>query len=168
MAPVEGALALFLCITLVGAAAHKLAGLDRAASAVAGLLGFDASARSLAIAAACVELAIGLAALIPTARTGALIGAAILWGGYALLLDRVARSGRAGFDCGCSLSRRSSDSGDQRLLAAALAALALAVALSPAHAAPGFMSMIAALGLFAIYIAIGELLSIRKITESPS
>ena len=167
MTMAEGALTLFLSILLVGAAVHKFMRRDRASTAVAGLLGLGSGAPAMAMAAACAELAIGVAMLLPETRTFAAVAAASLWGGYALLLDRVARSGRAVFDCGCSFFRRSSGSGDQRLIAATLALLAAAVALLPAHAALTILSVPAGLGFFALYVAVGELLSIRKITESP-
>lgn len=165
ISPLEGALGVFLAMVLLGAAGHKLTGLDRAAKAAAGLIGQSSFSRTIAVLAAGIEAGLALAMLFPASRAFAAGGAACLWLVYALLLNRVARSGGTGFDCGCSFSRQSSDSRDQRMVAAGLAGLAAVLALLPEHAAPSFATVFAALGFFALYIAIGELLSVKKAKE---
>lgn len=166
LVPLEGSVSVFLGLVLLMSASHKLAALERSSTAVAGLLGLTRPSRPLALLAASVEIALGILVVVPGYRSLAATGAAGLWLIYAALLQRMIASGRRGFDCGCSLSRRSGDTADQRWLATGLAAIATVIALLPASAAPGFGAVLAGFGFLALYLAAGELLAVRTILEN--
>jgi hypothetical protein len=159
-------IALFLAVVLLTAAAHKLVAMDRLATATARLTGVaPALGQPLSLAAAAVETGAGLALAVPAARPAGALIAVLLWAAYALLLLRAHRAGRA-FDCGCSFGAQ------PKIVtlypakrAAVLALLAVVVALLPATM-PGVLDLFAALGLFALYLAAGELAAVSSTGRS--
>lgn len=159
-------IALFLAVVLLTAAAHKLVARDRLAAAAARLTGVSpALGQPLSFAAAAVEAGAGLALAAPAARPAGALIAALLWAGYALLLWRAHRAGRA-FDCGCSFGAQ------PKIVtlfpvkrAVILALLAVVVALLPAGM-PGVLDLFAALGFFALYLAAGELAAVSSTGRS--
>ena len=125
------ALVLFLALVLLVAAAHKAIARERMAAAAARLTGSTPSIGSLAAwAAAGVEIAAGLALLMPPTRMLGGVIAALLWLGYAALLAR--RRGES-LDCGCSFGSRENPVGVFEIgRAVFLALLGTVVALLPA------------------------------------
>lgn len=145
------ALALFLALVLFVAAAHKALARARMAAAAARLTGLLMPIASLAAwVAAGVELAAGLALLMPTTQViGGLI-AASLWLAYALLL--ALRWGQS-LDCGCSFGTREKPVGAFEVgRAILLALLGVVVALLPSEALTP-EAPFAALALFALLMA---------------
>lgn len=152
-----GGLTLFLALLLGGSAAHKAVAHHRLATAATRLLGLPPSLGILAlIAAGVVEGAAALCLLVPDLHGAGAVMAALLWTSYAVALAR--HRGQT-LDCGCDLVARSRAVGAGHILRpAALAMLAL-LTLAPA---PPFdiTALFAGLGLLALYLALGELLSI--------
>lgn len=165
-APLANALALFLALVLGGASVHKFLDPGRASSAAAALIGLKAPAVLPALLAAVAEAVLALGLIAPVTRLFAAAGAVLLLAGYALLVRRAAVSGRASFDCGCSLSRRASSSKDQWKVTAALAILALLVALLPAPREADLPALLGAMAMASLYVALGELLSARKLRKA--
>lgn len=163
---VASALAFFLAVVLLTAAAHKLVARDRLAAAAARLAGVSpALGQPLSLAAAAVEAGAGLALVAPATRPAGAAIAAVLWAAYAVLLLRAHRAGRA-FDCGCSFGV------SPKIItlypakrAGVLAGLATAAALLPASF-PGVLDPFAALAFFALYLAAGELAAVSSIGRS--
>jgi uncharacterized membrane protein YphA (DoxX/SURF4 family) len=145
------AIALFLALVLLVAAAHKAIAHDRMAAAAARLTGSPSSMGSPAAwAAAALELLAGMAMLMPATRTVGGLLAAILWLGYAVLL---ARHWGQSLDCGCSFGSREKPVGAfETGRALLLALLGIVVALLPAGAITP-EAPFAALGLFALLTA---------------
>ena len=145
------ALALFLALVLFVAAGHKAIARARLVAATARLTGLQIPMASLATwAAAGVEIAAGLALLMPdTNMIGGLI-AVSLWLGYTLLL--ALRWGQS-LDCGCSFGAREKPVGAFEVGRAALIALLGAVVafLPPEALTPE--APFAALALFALLTA---------------
>lgn len=151
-------IALFLALVLLSAAAHKAFQADRLAGAAARLAGVNAGfGRVLAVTAGAVELLAAIALLFAATRPAGAAIAAGLWLVYAVLLVR--RRGEA-FDCGCTFGAHAAA---PRVFAPArailFAALAIAAALLPAGAwSPE--PLFAALALFSLQSAAGELAAI--------
>ena len=145
------ALALFLALVLLVAAAHKAVARDRMAAAAARLTGLKAPMGGLAASAAAgVELAAGLALLMPPTRMLGGVIAALLWLGYAALL---ARHWGQSLDCGCSFGGHEKPVGAFEVgRAGLLALLGVVVALLPSAAITP-EAPFAALGLFALLTA---------------
>lgn len=166
--------ALFLALVLGTAAAHKLAARDRLAAAVGRLTGLAAPlARVAMFGAAAVEAAAAIALLFTASRPLGAVLAALLWGGYAIALATARRRGEDAFDCGCSFAvQRKPVDGAMLLRPLLLAALALGVAataLLPVAGAPplpGVEPLFAALALYALYLAAGEIAALPSTRRS--
>jgi hypothetical protein len=150
-----GALAYFLALVLLVAAAHKAVARERMAVATARLLGLNhAMGATFAWTAAGIEALAALALILPDTRALGAIIAALLWAGYGVALVR--HWGQT-LDCGCSFSSRENPVGLFAVArATALALLGVMVAIFPSATftpeAP-----FAALGFFALLTATGEL-----------
>jgi uncharacterized membrane protein YphA (DoxX/SURF4 family) len=149
------ALALFLTLVLIGAAAHKAASRERLTHAVQRLLGLSAPMAALVLALAGVlEGLASLALLIPATSAAGAAGAALIWTLYALALLR--RRG-AVLDCGCDFAARDKPVDTAMILRPALlAALALSCALAP-PAQWSVETPFAAAALLALWFAASEL-----------
>lgn len=151
-------LSLFLALVLAMAAGHKLLDRERLAASAVALTGAPvALGASISLAAAAYEAATALALLLPATRPAGAMLAAILWAAYGFALWR--RLGMA-LDCGCNFAQRAKPV-DPFAVARAfgLAALAVAVVLAPALPLT-ILSPFAALGFLALYLALGEVMSI--------
>lgn len=157
------ALALFLALVLLGAAAHKAMQRDRLALAVARLLGLSAPIASLVLVlAAVLEALAALAIMIPQTAAGGLFAAALIWALYAAALLR--RWG-AVLDCGCDFAAREKPVGTITILRPAiLAALAAGCALAP-PAVWTVEAPFAAAALFALWFAASELAALPASTR---
>lgn len=155
------ALAIFLALVLVTSAAHKLIARDRLVAATGRLLRVsEGLALPVTFAAAALEAAAALALLIPATRpVGALLAGGI-WLVYAVALLRADDA----TDCGCSFGapKRGIDP-FTRIRPLALAVLAAIAALVPASF--DVVAPFAGLGLFAIYIAAGEIAATRSLAR---
>lgn len=151
-------LALFLALLLALSGAHKFIEAERMGAAAARLAGVPRAAGDmLSIAAATVEIAAGLALVLPGLQLVGGVLAALLWSVYGLALLR--RYG-AHLDCGCTFAARSKPVGLLAIArAAGLAALAVAIAAGPA-ASLSIETPFAAAALLALYLAAGELAAI--------
>ncbi len=151
-------IALFLALVLLSAAAHKAFQPERMAGAAARLAGTNLSfGRVLAVVAGATEFLAAIALLFAATRPAGAAIAAGLWLLYAVLLVR--RRGEA-FDCGCTFGAHAVA---PRVFAPAravlFAILAAAAALLPAGAwSPE--PLFAALALFSLQAAAGELAAI--------
>lgn len=153
-------LAWFLALVLAASAAQKLVERDRMALATAKLAGLNLSiAGPASLVAAAIEAMAAIALLFPSTQA---IGAALagtLWLGYGLALGAAARRGDS-LDCGCSFAARTKPvdafTVGRAFVLACLAMLALAAALAGATA-PGIEPLFAAVGLFTLYHAAGEI-----------
>ncbi|MFD0849874.1 MauE/DoxX family redox-associated membrane protein [Sphingosinicella xenopeptidilytica] len=153
-------IALFLALVLLSAAAHKAFQPERMAGAAARLAGTNAGfGKALAAAAGATELLAAIALLFAATRPAGAAIAAGLWLTYAVLLVR--RRGEA-FDCGCTFGAHTAA---PRVFAPAraifFAGLAGAAALLPAGAGSP-EPLFAALALFSLQSAAGELASIPQ------
>lgn len=153
-------IALFLALVLLSAAAHKAFQADRLAGAAARLAGVNAGfGRVLAATAGAVELLAAIALLFAATRPAGAAIAAGLWLVYAVLLVR--RRGEA-FDCGCTFGAHAAA---PRVFAPARAILFAALALAAAFLPAGAWSpepLFAALALFSLQSAAGELAAIPQ------
>lgn len=160
MGAVTQTAALLMAIVLAGAAVHKLAATDRLAAATGRLLRLAPPlARPVTFAAAALEGAAALALLYPPSRPlGALI-AACLWLAYGFALLAARRRGESMMDCGCSFAARRGGIDRFTLLRPfALALLAAGLAAIPsAPMAAAVEPIFAALALYALLLAAGEL-----------
>lgn len=154
------ALSLFLALVLAMAAGHKLLDRERLAASAAALTGApDALGPVLALAAAAYEAAVALALLFPATRAAGAILAAVLWSVYGIALLR--RLGST-LDCGCNFAARDKPVDRFSVIRAfGLAALAGAVLFAPALPVT-ILAPFAALGFLALYLALGEVMSITK------
>jgi hypothetical protein len=151
-------IALFLALVLLSAAAHKAFQPERMAGAAARLAGTNAGfGKALAAAAGATEFLAAMALLFAATRPAGAAIAAGLWLVYAVLLVR--RRGEA-FDCGCTFGAHTAA---PRVFAPArailFAGLAGAAALLPAGAGSP-EPLFAALALFSLQSAAGELAAI--------
>ncbi len=169
MAAVIPAMALFLALVLAGAAIHKLIDGDRLAGATGRLLGLNPPlARTAMLAAAALEGAAALALFPPASRPLGAAIAALVWLAYGIALSAARRRGESAMDCGCSFAaHRGGIDGFTLLRPFALTLLALAVMLAPAGG-PGFAvePLFAALALYALFFAAGELAALPPIRRS--
>ena len=154
------ALALFLALVLATAAAHKVHSRDRLGAAAARLAGVSRSMGDifLVLAGACEAIA-AVYLVTPAAMLAGAMIAAVVWASYALTLWR--RFGEV-LDCGCEIVVRPRPVGlEQIMRAGLLAGFAFVVAILPT-ATLGWEPMFAAAGLFAVYLAASEIMSIPK------
>lgn len=151
-------LSLFLALVLMMAAAHKVTDRERLAASATALTGAPAALGSvLSFGAAAYEAVVALALLFPTSRPSGALLAAGLWALYGVALAR--RFGST-LDCGCSFASREKPVDSFAVArAVGLAVMSIAVFLLP-PAPFTIMTPFAALGFFALYLALGELMSI--------
>lgn len=151
-------LSLFLALVLAMAAGHKLLDRERLAASAAALTGAPvALGVPISLAAAAYEAAVALALLFPATRPAGAMLAAVLWSAYGIALMR--RLGST-LDCGCNFAARAKPVDSFAVLRAfALAALATIALLTPAMPLT-LLSPFAALGFLALYLALGEIMSI--------
>lgn len=155
-------LALLLALVLGVSAAHKAHSPTRLGAAAARLAGVSLPAgQLLLVLTGAAEAVAALCLVLPVATTAGATTAAALWTAYALALWR--RRGEV-LDCGCDLVDRPRPIGPGQILRAALlASLALALALLPAAASTfSAEALLAALGLFALYLGASEILAIPR------
>ena len=157
-------LAWFLALVLATSSLQKLLERDRMSMATARLTGLNAAlALPVLLVAAAVEAMAALTLVFPQTQGLGAVLAGGLWLGYGAALLAAARRGDS-LDCGCSFTARTKPV-DSFMIARAfglaiLAGVALAAALAAALAgttAPGIEPVFAALGLFALYNAAGEI-----------
>jgi hypothetical protein len=151
-------ISLFLALVLVIAAGHKLLDRERLATSAAALTGApQAMGATISLAAAAYEAATALCLIFPATRTVGTILAALVWLAYGAALWR--RLGST-LDCGCNFAARAKPV-DRFSVARALglAALAATTLLTPAMPLT-ILSPFAALGFLALYLALGEIMSI--------
>lgn len=151
-------IALFLALVLIVSAAHKLIERERLAVAAARLTRASASMGAIvSIGAAVLEALAAIALLFPASRAigGAL--AAGIWGAYGIAL--ALRYGQS-LDCGCSFGAREKPV-DAFTVARAFGLSLLALACLPtAENTFTILSPFAALGVFALYLALGEIFAV--------
>lgn len=149
------ALALFLALVLLSAAAHKAIARERLTLVVARLLDLTAPMAALVLVlAAVLEALAALAIVIPATSAGGLLGAVLIWAFYALALLR--RRG-AVLDCGCDFAAREKPVGTITILRpVVLSALAAIGALAP-HGEWSVETPFAAAALIALWFAASEL-----------
>jgi len=153
-------LAWFLVLVLASSAVQKLIERDRMSTAPAKLAGLGLPiAGPVSLVAAAIEAMAAIALLFPSTQS---IGAALaagLWLAYGLALAAAARRGDS-LDCGCSFAARTKPVDaftiGRAFLLTCLAMLALAAAMAGATT-PGIEPLFAALGLFSLYHAAGEI-----------
>ncbi len=153
-------LAWFLALVLACSSLQKLLERDRLSMATARLTGFNlAVARPVMLVAATVEAMAALALLFAQTQALGAVLAGGLWLGYGTALLAAARRGDR-LDCGCSLAVRSKPVDGFMIARAfglvALAGLALVASLA-GPTVPGIEPVFAALGLFSLYHAAGEI-----------
>ena len=159
MAGIAQAAALFLALVLAAAAVHKLVARDRLAMATGRLTGLAPPlAGVVTLAAAAVEVSAAIAlVLTPVRPIGALLAAA-LWLVYSGALLAARRRGESAFDCGCGFAvQRKPVDGFTIARPFGLALLAAIVALLPITPVPIVEPVFAALALYALFLATGEI-----------
>lgn len=96
------AIALALACLLITAGVSKMFRPSRAAASIDAYALLPAGyGRRLWFSVAALEIAIGVALLLPDLRALAAVASAALFGGYALLIARAVWRGESDFDCGC-------------------------------------------------------------------
>jgi len=169
MTAIVSPLGYFLALVLIGAGGHKLLASDRLVAATGRLLRLvPPLARCVMFAAAAVEGAAAIALLLPASRPLGAVIAALLWSFYAIALSAARLRGDGALDCGCSFAvhRRGIDT-FAPIRAVGLALLAGWVALSSgAEAAFEVESLFAALALFSLFLAAGELAALPSLRGS--
>ena len=150
--------AAFMAVLLLASAGHMLISKARMREAVMALTGVPAwAAMGVLAAAAVVEAGVTLALLLPATRFVAALAAAGLWGAYLVL---ILRAGRA-VDCGCTFGGRAKAStaaqGGRNVGLVAMALLAAAAARVSPPPGIDLLYGVAALGLFALYLALDQL-----------
>jgi hypothetical protein len=165
MEQVGAAVAIFLALVLVSAAAHKLYARERLVFATSRLLQINAGlALPAMLGAAALEAAAALALVMPQTRTTGALLAVLLWGVYFAALTAAARRGEALLDCGCSFSAHAQGIDRFVLLRPlALGGLALVVATLPEGLDP--VAPFAALAFFTAYVAAGELAGVWRTAQ---
>lgn len=153
-------LAWFLALVLGSSALQKLLDRDRMSLATAKLTGIGPGlAAPLSLVAAALEAMAAVALLFPATQTVGALLAGSLWLGYGVALAAAGRRGES-LDCGCSFAVRSKPVDvftiARAFVLAAFAGLAFAAA-SVGATPPGIEPLFAALGLFTLYHAAGEI-----------
>ena len=159
MAGIAQAAALFLALVLAAAAVHKLVARDRLAMATGRLTGLAAPlAGVVTLTAAAIEAAAAIAlVLTPVRPIGALLAAA-LWLAYGVALLAARRRGESTFDCGCGFAvQRKPVDGFTSARPFGLALIATLVAVLPATPVSLVEPVFAALALYALFLAAGEI-----------
>jgi hypothetical protein len=159
MSGIVQAAALFLALVLAAAAVHKLVARERLATATGQLLRLQPPLAMVAMLAAAAIEAVAAIALVmaPTRPIGALL-AALLWLGYGAALLSSLRRGDAAFDCGCSFTAQRKPV-DRFTVARPFALMIVAglVAVAPEAPAPLVEPVFAALALYTLLLAAGEI-----------
>jgi hypothetical protein len=152
------AVSLFLALVLIAAAGHKVIERDRLATSAAVLTGASvALGPVISLGAASVEAMAALALIFPASRSVGSLLAASIWAIYGLALIRHYGSP---LDCGCNfVSQEKPVDVFTVFRAFGLSALGLAV-FAVTQQPFALLFIFAALGFFALYLALGELLSI--------
>lgn len=161
-------LAWFLALVLATSSLQKLLERDRISMATARLTGFNlAVALPVMVVAATIEAMAALALLFPQTQGLGAVLAGGLWLGYGAALRAAARRGDS-LDCGCSLAVRTKPVDGFMIARAfglvALSGFTLAAALAGATA-PGIEPVFAALGLFSLYHAAGEIAALPPLRK---
>jgi hypothetical protein len=164
-----GALAAALALILLTAAIHKVVDRRRMVGVMKEFGRIRARWAGIAlILIVALELGAGLILLRSDMRLGGAIIAALLWGGYAMLLLRAVSSGRRHVDCGCGFQSSHKPIGYihvARTLVLAVMAVAI-VAGDRVFASVTFHPLLdfaAGCGLFAVYGAWNALLDLRTL-----
>lgn len=155
------ALTAFLAIILAAAAVQKFARRQRMAIATARLTRFDlALAGPLTLAVGALEAGCAIALLFAESRVAGALVAALLWLSYALAL-LAARMRGDSLDCGCSFGAhvRPVD-GFTLARPLVLAGLALIVMRYAGGTILAVEPIFAAMGLFSLYVAAGEVAAV--------
>jgi hypothetical protein len=153
-------LAWFLALVLASSAIQKLLERDRMSMAAAKLAAVGLGlAAPLSLVAAALEAMAAVALLFPaTQMVGALIAAGV-WLGYGVALAAAARRGDS-LDCGCSFAMRRKPVDAftiaRPFILAGFAGMVF-VAAAAGATLPGVEPVFAALGLFTLYHAAGEI-----------
>lgn len=159
-------LAWFLALVLTSSALHKLLDRERIVLATARLTGLGAGvAGPVSLVAAALEAVAALTLLFPAIQTiGAGIAAA-LWLAYGVALAAAASRGDS-LDCGCSFAAHSQHVDafaiGRALVLASLAVLTF-VAAQAGATPPGIEPLFAAIGLFTLYHAAGEIAALSSL-----
>ncbi len=161
-------LAWFLALVLASSAIQKVVARDRMSAATAQLTGAAPGlAAPISLVAAAIEAMAAVALLFTaTQPVGALLAAAI-WLAYGVALTAAAQRGDS-LDCGCSFAvrKRSIDNFTvARPFALAAFAAGVLIAASKGGTAPGIEPLFAALGLFTLYHAAGEIAALPSPTR---
>lgn len=151
-------ISIFLALVLAISAGHKLIERERLAASAAALTGAPpAMGATISLAAAACEAATALCLIFPATHTTGALLAVLLWLAYGAALWR--RLGTA-LDCGCNFAARSNPVDRFAVVRAlGLATIAGATILAPTHPLT-IVSPFAALGFLALYLALGEIMSI--------
>lgn len=159
MEQIGAAVAIFLALVLVSAAAHKLYARERLVFATSRLLRINAGlALPAMLGAAALEATSALALIITQTRAAGALLAILLWGVYFVALTAAARRGESLLDCGCSFGTHTQGIDRFALLRPlALGGLAVVAAAFPRGLDP--IAPFAALAFFTAYLAAGELAS---------
>ena len=159
-------LAWFAALTLLTAAAHKLLHMERVSAAAARLTKLrQSTGPTLARLAAAIEFVAGCTLLVSPLRD---IGAALaigLWSSYAILLLLASARGQK-LDCGCSLFSRGNRSTVSPALPTSLAVVALVIIALPGGEKMSIEAPFAALALFSLCLAFGELAHITRLPRA--
>lgn len=162
MITVTDTLACFAAMILLTAAVHKLLHMERVSASAARLAHVRQSAGPmLAGLAAATEVVAGATLLAAPLRA---IGASLalgLWSTYAMLLWRAYAHGRS-FDCGCSLFSRNDRAAITPAFPTLLVVVAMAIMTLPSGEGMSIEAPFAALALFALCFASGELAQIPR------
>ncbi len=151
----------FLAMVLAAAAAQKFARRERMATATARLTGIDlALAGPLSLAVGALEAGAAMALLFPESRFAGAALAMAVWASYGAALAAARRRG-ASLDCGCSFGvhMRPVDcfTVARPLVLALFAPVAVRLAVG---AGLGVEPLFAALALFTLYVAAGEVAAV--------
>jgi uncharacterized membrane protein YphA (DoxX/SURF4 family) len=162
MITIADTLACFAALILLTAAVHKLLHMERVSVSAARLAHLRPSTGPvLARLAAAIEVVAGATLLMPSLRNIGAILALAVWSSYALLLWNAAAHGRS-FDCGCSLFSRNDRSTISPAFPTLLALVAVVIMTLPTGAGMSIEAPFAALALFSLSFASGELTQITR------
>jgi hypothetical protein len=159
-------LAAFLGLLLAASGAHKFLRKDRARAAAREFAGVPGRLAPAAVAVmAGAELLAGLALWVPEFRGAGAALAALIWGGYWLLMLRAIARGAREVDCGCTFGAAHRTLGAFQILrSAALAAAAALVAVACAACGADLFTatqILAAFALLALYVALDQAMALK-------
>jgi hypothetical protein len=159
-------LAAFLGFLLAASGAHKFLRQDRVRAAAREFAGVPGRLAPAAVAAmAGAELLASLLLWVPKSRAAGAALAALIWGGYWLLMLRAIARGARAVDCGCTFGAAHRSLGTfQVLRGAALVALAGFTAVAGAACGAGLISaaqILAAAALLSLYGALDQAMALE-------